>query len=98
MSGGSYNYLCHKEVNELMGCDEMLNKMAERLSELGHHAASRATHMFVLELWKACNRLEVMREDLEGVWTAVEWFDSGDWGRESVDKAVSEWLGATESK
>ena len=81
MSGGSFNYLCWKEISELMANRDTLTSMADRLLEMGYKDAAKETLKFLYTLEQAETRLETMRERLEEVWKAVEWFDSGDWSR-----------------
>lgn len=84
MSGGSYNYLF---VRELCTDTEDIERMAARLRELGHADAAEHTNQVVVSM----NRARELQAQLAGVWQAVEWFDSCDWGPDDVTDAVTKW-------
>ena len=95
MSGGSFNYLCHKDVDELINNLETLEEMATRLIELGHTDAAKETFQVAQILRQSLVRVDVIKERLNGVWRAVEWYDSEDVGIDSVNKAIAEYRGET---
>lgn len=86
MSGGSFNYLfCH--VKGLEHHDEDLQRMADRLTELGAPDAAEATRAVLSTLEQA----EQQADALEDVWHDVEWYDSGDNGWEQVERAFADY-------
>jgi hypothetical protein len=94
MSGGSYDYLCHKDIEDLFNMDRQLQEMSDRLAGLGYaDDAARETQEFILNLRQFRNRIEAAAKRLNGVWYAVEWWDSGDYGEEQVKEALAEYRG-----
>ena len=91
MSGGSFEYLCWKDAGDLISRDDLILKMGERLTELGYSDAGSAT----IYLYAYTNALQLMidkiKAELEDIWHAVEWHDSGDSGIEVVKEAVEKW-------
>lgn len=85
MSGGSYDYLCHKDPEELLVMDRQLQEMADRLAGLGYaQDAALETQELILNLRQFRNRIEASSRRLCNVWRAVEWCDSGDTSEESI--------------
>ncbi len=92
MSGGSYNYLCHADVEELMSKTHDMQEMADRLAGLGYaQDAAKETQDLLLTVREYENRIQAMKERLEGVWKAVEWWDSCDSGEDSLKSALDEY-------
>jgi hypothetical protein len=96
VSGGSYGYLCFAAADaaELGGKREELERMEKRLREAGYRHAARQTRT-VSDLLDAA---ELAASELERVWHAVEWCDSGDWGDEQVAEVVGAYEAAAEPK
>lgn len=87
MSGGSFNYLCHKDVGGVLGEGrEDLRGMAGALAALGHDAKDVAERTAAL-LTKA-DEMQAEIEALADVWQAVEWWQSCDYSREQVFIAI----------
>lgn len=94
MSGGSYNYLyCHERGLEEQRDD--LEAMVERLSGLDYATEAAAASRHVLDL---LDRAEAAAKRLEDVWLAVEWWDSGDTGEESVREAAEKYRSGSEDR
>ena len=91
MSGGSYNYLCYKDSDDIWGAIKDLKSMRERLTELGFLDAATETESVMLMLDSFTVRLEARIDRLNEVWRSVEWMDSGDSGIESVEKAIEQY-------
>lgn len=95
MSGGSYNYLgciSYDDLGELLAKESDLREMADRLAGLGYaRDAARETEelLTMLRQWKT--RAEVRVKRLHGVWHAVEWWDSCDWGEDRVHEALAKY-------
>lgn len=92
MSGGSYDYLCHKDADELINsshCQSTIDAMASRLSGLGYaQDAANETEELLLIVRQVQTRLNVRIDRLRGIWRAVEWWDSADSGEDSVKEAL----------
>ena len=101
MSGGSYNYLCHKDERDLLGGwseEEDLRHMADRLAGLGYaEDAARETEELICMLRQSRIRIETRVQRLRDVWKAVEWWDSCDWQEKGVHEALSAYRGETDS-
>lgn len=86
MSGGSFDYLCYKDVPELMepsGISE-LESMVQHLQEYGYEDIARDTQRLIEYIQSASIRIEVLSENLNGVFHAVEWHESGDICRDTM--------------
>jgi len=93
MSGGSYDYLCWKDADQLINSTDTIQEMADRLAGLGYaeHAAYE-TQQILLTIRQFRNRIEAMRDKLMPVWHAIEWWDSCDWGEDQVKEAIEEYM------
>jgi hypothetical protein len=96
VSGGSYGYLCFAvgDAAALAGKRGELGEMEQRLRHAGYRHAARQTRA-VLDLLDAA---EHAAGPLEGVWHAVEWRDSGDWGDAQMARVCGEFEAAREPK
>lgn len=90
MSGGSWNYLFCKDIDELMNgsSTELLQDMVDRLNSAGFKDVAKDTQRLVEYIKSASIRIETLFETLSPVFKAVEWFDSGDWGEETLNNEV----------
>lgn len=93
MSGGSYDYLCFKEFDELIYNLHLLEKMATRLIELGCKDAAKETLQVKYIIEQSQVRIETHQERLRELWKAVEWHDSGDSAYDRVEKAYKDYQG-----
>lgn len=99
MSGGSYNYICYVELGDILNRIEDAESMVGRLKELeakefkGADYVARMTEGFLTDLREVEKRFRRRLEDLQEVWKAVEWYDSGDSGVDSVKVALEEYCG-----
>ncbi len=92
MSGGSYDYLCHKDAAEMLAMEEQLQRMADRLAGLGYASdAAKETQGLLLEIRQAKNRIETRADRLNGIWRAIEWWDSHDSSEDDVKQALEEY-------
>lgn len=98
MSGGSHNYLCFKDEHDLFeyGRIDELEEMASRLIDLGYEDAAKEVLHMKYTIQQSLVRVGVMKVRLDGVMKAVEWYDSGDSGIKSVEKAIKKYRGETE--
>lgn len=90
MSGGSWNYLFCKDIDELMNgsSTELLQDMVDRLNSAGFEDVAKDTQRLVEYIKSASIRIETLFETLSPVFKAVEWFDSGDWGKETLNNEI----------
>lgn len=92
MSGGSYNYL-YAHAGGLEAQQGDIEAMRDRLQGLekqgvpGAARAARETRMVLNHLKLA----EEHAQKLSGVWHAVEWRDSSDYGDDQVHEALREY-------
>lgn len=86
MSGGSFGYLCYKDVPELMEPSSISNLeiMVQHLQLYGYEDIARDTQRLIEYIRSASIRIEVLSENLNDVFHAVEWHESGDFGRETM--------------
>lgn len=95
MSGGSFNYLCWAvDLEDLLAKRHQLESMAEELARLGYapDAASEARAL-ISDIRAAQVRVETAMDRLQGVFKAVEWWRSGDWGEDGVHEALEHYRG-----
>ncbi|ALO79583.1 hypothetical protein HOBO_176 [Bacillus phage Hobo] len=95
MSGGSFNYLCYKQTYELFDEENLieLENMATSLIELGHKDAAQELLNMKYTIEQSLVRVKTMKGRLYDVMHAVEWYVSGDRGKEAVAEAVKEYRG-----
>lgn len=86
MSGGSFSYLCYKDAPELMNSSSIANleSMVQHLQEYGYEDIARDTQRLIEYIQSASIRIEVLSENLNDVFHAVEWHESGDISRETM--------------
>lgn len=89
MSGGSYNYLCFADADDVLGKHRDLCDMANRLDGLCPEAAAETRAIFDGP-GSLYAELEARLKRLTDLWKAVEWCDSGDWSQDHLGKAIEE--------
>lgn len=101
MSGGSFNYLCHKEMNELMMFKEELSRMEHTLRAYGYADIAEDVRM-LMEYVKQKDAVEKAEKEIldafSSVFHAVEWYESGDSGRNTMIKVLEEYSAKRKSK
>jgi hypothetical protein len=90
MSGGSYNYLFCKEVPDLFSASSLqdMEQIEAALLSCGYKDIAKDVRRLIEYINSAENRISVLHEQLSGVFKAIEWHDSGDWGKDSLHKAL----------
>lgn len=89
MSGGSYSYLCYDSLEDVARKHAgPLRDMMERLEELDPDAPV-AVH--TRAIFAQLEVLAAQVDALRGVWQAVEWRDSGDFGDYQMMDAIKEY-------
>jgi hypothetical protein len=96
MSGGSYEYLCLKSIDELFNRRDLLEAMASRLTELGARDAAEETEEILSIFNHFERRMNVRIKRLSDLWRAVEWFDSCDIGQGQLDNSIDEYRAEVE--
>jgi len=89
MSGGSFDYLCFSDVDQLLEKRRSLQEMSDFLSKLGYAKdAALETEEIILMLNQIEVRIGARVRRLSDVWKAVEWWQSGDSGEDDLKKAL----------
>lgn len=98
MSGGSYNYLCDADIEDLLNGKQVdLDEMSARLVGLGYaEDAARETEELILMLRQFKVRADVRLRRLRDVWHAVEWWDSCDYSEDQVRQALAKYRGESD--
>lgn len=93
MSGGGYNYLCYKEAEEFLNrCNiDSLEEMSTQLLNLGYEDVSRDFQRLIEYCKTAYNRIDVLKDQLQDVMHAVEWYESGDYGLDNLKKSIEKY-------
>lgn len=91
MSGGSLNYLCFKEPEELFHCIEEMEKAEQVLLQRGAQDIARDVRRLIEYVKSAENRISVLSEQLNGIFHAVEWYQSGDYGEDTLRKRIEQY-------
>ena len=93
MSGGSYDYLFCKETCELFSYSNIrtLEEMESRFLELGYDDIAKDFRRLIEYIKSANNRVEVLGNQLNNLMHDIEWYDSGDIGKDTLAKRVEEY-------
>lgn len=93
MSGGSWNYLYSADIEDLMSGRKLddLQRMTDRLASDGYTDVAKDVQRLVEYVRSATVRIETLFEMLKPVLKAVEWYDSGDYGKSDVLEAIEEY-------
>lgn len=91
MSGGSLGYLYCKEARDLFDAIENLEDAEQCLLQRGDKDIAMDVRRLIEYIKTAENRISVLHENLAGVFKAVEWYGSGDWGEESLQRALDKY-------
>lgn len=87
MSGGSYNYLCYKEGEDMFSyqCRSDLEDMANDLAALPYAAdVANDTKALLLEINTALDKISALKERLDPIFRAQEWLVSSDGSEENL--------------
>ena len=93
MSGGSYNYLYHKEFSDIPSMSDEMENMCDRLYELGFNDLAKETNNILKETLEIQARMNERLAKIQKVWHSVEYMDSGDSGIEWVNDEVKKYRG-----
>lgn len=93
MSGGSLNYLCYKEPAQLFDhINDMEAVEAVLLSE-GYDDIARDVRRLIEYVKTAENRIGVLHDNLKDVFHAIEWYNSADYGKDTMLEAFKKYRG-----
>jgi len=93
MCGGSYEYLCYKDPDDLIHRIDLIDNMKNRLIELGYLDAAKETESIKLIINQFTVNMGARLDRLSEIWRAVEWMDSGDSGIERVEEEIKKYRG-----
>ena len=91
MSGGSHNYLCYAETPDIIGRTADMEEMEQNLIELGYIDIAKDVRRLIEYCKSAQIRIGVLFEQLENVFHDVEWYHSGDIGRETLIERLEQY-------
>jgi hypothetical protein len=91
MSGGSYDYLYCKDTEELFSKAIDIEDMAETLEKLNYLDVARDMRRLSEYIRSACNRVEVLSEQLKPIMKAVEYYEDCDISAEGLGEAVEKY-------
>ncbi len=92
MSGGSFNHLYKKEVDELFESKTDLYGMLEALEDLGYAEDAAAETDEILSIIRL-TRIRIQRRinRLKDVWHAMEWWRSGDSSEDDFKRVLAKY-------
>ena len=91
MSGGSYNYLCFAPMTDVIKRVADMGEMEDFLLKAGYTDIAKDVRRLMEYCKSAENRISVLFERLEEVFHDIEWYESGDIGKESLIKTLEEY-------
>lgn len=91
MSGGSHNYLCFAEFPEIMQRTADMEEMEQDLIELGYVDIAKDVRRLIEYCKSAEVRIGVLLERIGDVFHDVEWYHSGDIGKETLIKRLEQY-------
>ena len=89
MSGGSLGYLSYKEPCELFNYISEIEEVEAFLLNRGELDIAKDVRRLIEYLRSAENRIGVLKDRLEDVFHAVEWYMSGDTGEDSLNRELN---------
>lgn len=91
MSGGSFNYLCYREADDLINSQDDLESMRNALIKYGYEDIAKDTQRLIEYIKSARCTIETLGNMLEPVFHAVEWYESGDYGKDTMIKVLEKY-------
>lgn len=95
MSGGAFNYVCFRETIELIERKSELYEIIDSLVQYGYEDLAEDVKELIQRINKLkekVNDVERYRETLEPILKAVEWYESGDYGKDTMIKVFEEYI------
>ena len=91
MSGGSWNYMYSKEVDDILNMGSDLEEMKNRLEKEG----ALLVENDIKSLLSVIDVIQSHKDDADEILSRIrmvmkslEWWDSSDWGKEQFDREV----------
>lgn len=91
MSGGSFNYLYSKEIDDLMNNTSDLEEMRDYLISYGYEDIAKDIQRLIEYIKSAECVIGTLKDMLEPVFHAVEWYESGDYGKERMIEVLEKY-------
>ena len=91
MSGGSFNYLCFVDADDVPNRLSDLDDMAEALRVAGYLDAAEETLRLKMETERYIFHTQLRCSRLCEVWKAMEWWHSADSSQDAVESAIVEY-------
>lgn len=91
MSGGSLNYLCYKETEELFHYISEMEEVEQVLIGQGAQDIARDVRRLIEYVKSAEVRIGVLSEQLNDIFHAVEWYLSADYGKDDLLKHIEQY-------
>ena len=89
MSGGSYDYLCFKDINNID--TDMLTSMINDLQTNGYYSIANDLSTFYTALLDSRRQLSEQWDRFQDITMAWEWFISGDTCEEDFKKLAEKY-------
>lgn len=91
MSGGSYNYLCFAPMPDVISRVADMGEMENFLLKEGYTDIAKDVRRLMEYCRSAENRISVLFEQLENVFHDIEWYCSGDIGKDTLIKSLEKY-------
>ena len=91
MSGGSLNYLCFADAQNLLSRVDDLEIVERELLDLGARDVARDARRLIEYIISAENRISVLAEQLEDIFHDVEWYHSADIGVDTLKNTIEKY-------
>lgn len=91
MSGGAFNYLCYKEIEEIFNHIGDLEDMRESLIKYGYEDIAKDTQRLIEYIKSAECVIGTLKDMLEPVFHAVEWYESADYGKDTMIEVLEKY-------
>lgn len=89
MSGGFFNYLCHKDtLSQIASQEDELEKIKGYFLKYGCEDIASDIQRLIEYIKSARVRIETLQEMLRGVFWAAEWYESGDIGEKALKSEI----------
>lgn len=91
MSGGSFNYLYCRNTDELMNNTSDLEEMRDYLISYGYEDIAKDAQRLIEYIKSAECVIGTLKNMLEPVFHAAEWYESGDYGKEKMIEVLEKY-------
>lgn len=91
MSGGAFDYLCYKDTEDLFNHTSDLEDMRESLIKYGYEDIAKDTQRLIEYIKSAKCTIGTLKDILYPVFHAVEWYESGDWGKDGMIEVLEKY-------